>query len=460
MFGIFTGFKKVHSLHRRVQTDQHHIGFILFSVVFLFVFILPKHVEAGYDYIDITKPFIKKIPTAVPLFKEMTENSEEQKRAAEATRILSETLDFTGYFKIIDPGAFLADPGKTGISENTIHFNDWTAVGAELLITGGISITEDRVKMEMRLFDTFKAKRLIGKTYAGGISDQRKMIRRFCSEVIYLLTGSHGIFDSRIAFVSTSTGKKEIYMCDFDGYNPIRITYANSISLSPAWSSDGLWLAYTSYSRGKPDLFIKNINEKRVVTVLKPGTNITPAWVPGKFSLAATLSFSGDPEIYMLTGTGKLIKRLTSKRGIDVSPSFSPDGRKMVFVSERSGTPQLYILDLESDQTERLTYQGRYNTTPSWSPRGDKIAYSSLDRGNFNIYVIGIHGENPTLLTNNAGNNESPSWSPDGSLIAFSSTREGPSRVYVMSSNGAEQRRLFSMPGEQTNPKWSPNIDN
>ena len=47
------------------------------------------------------------------------------------------------------------------------------------------------------------------------------------------------------------------------------------------------------------------------VSVAEKGINITPAWVPGKFELAAALSFSGDQEIYLLTGSGKIIKRLT-----------------------------------------------------------------------------------------------------------------------------------------------------
>jgi len=417
---------------------------------------------AGYDYIDITNPFIKKIPIAVPLFKTMTENTHEQKAAHEAAVLLSETLDFTGYFKIIDRGAFLEHPDKTGITDAAIHFKNWTAVGAELLITGGISITGDRITMEMRLFDTFKAKRILGKRYSGGFPDQRTMIRKFCDDVIFQLTGDHGIFNSRMAFVSTGTGKKEIYISDFDGYNPRQITKSNSITLSPAWSSDGNWLAYTSYSQGKPDLYIKNLKENRGSVVAKEGINITPAWVPGKFALAATLSFSGDPEIYMLTGSGKIIKRLTRNWGIDVSPSFSPDGRKMVFVSKRSGNPQLYIQDIDSGQVQRLTFQGKYNTTPSWSPKGDKVVYSSLGNGHFNIYLIGIEGGEPIQLTNDAGDNEAPTWSPDGSLIAFSSTREGGvSRIYVMTSYGTEQRRLLTMPGEQTNPKWSPkNIGN
>ena len=429
---------------------------LLFGVALLLIF-FPSHSIAGYDYIDINNPYIKKIPIAVPLFKEMNGSMDERTKSREASALLSDTLEFTGYFKMIDHGAFLEHPEEKGISETSINFKNWTVIGAELLITGGISMSGNNITLEMRLFDTFKAKRLIGKKYTGEVTDLRMIIRKFCNDVMYQLTGSHGFFNSKIAFVSSGTGKKEIYICDFDGYNPRQITKSNSISLSPAWSTDGNWLAYTSYARGKPDLYIKNLKENKVSVVAKEGVNITPAWVPGKFELAATLSFSGDPEIYMLTGGGKVIKRVTRNWGIDVSPSFSPDGRKMAFVSKRSGNPQIYCQDLSSEQVKRLTFHGKNNTTPSWSPKGDKIVYSSMEKGLFNVYMIGADGGDATQLTNDAGDNESPTWSPDGSLIAFCSTREGVSRIYVMTSYGTEQRRLFSMSGEQTNPKWSSN---
>jgi TolB protein len=444
-------------LKMMIYFNQDRLFIRLFLwVAFLLIFFTSDSI-AGYDYIDINNPYIKKIPIAVPLFKEMNGSMDEQTKAREASVLLSDTLEFTGYFKMIDHGAFLEHPEKQGISETSINFKNWTVIGAELLITGGISMSGNNITMEMRLFDTFKAKRLLGKKYTGDVLDQRIMIRKFCNDVMYLLTGSHGFFNSRIAFVSNSTGKKEIYISDFDGYNPRQITKSNSISLSPAWSTDGNWLAYTSYARGKPDLYIKNLKENRGCVVAKEGVNITPAWVPGQFALAATLSFSGDPEIYMLTGDGKVIKRVTRNWGIDVSPSFSPDGRKMAFVSKRSGNPQIYSKDLSSEQEKRLTFQGKNNTTPSWSPKGDKIVYSSMEKGQFNVCMIGADGGEPTQLTSDAGDNESPTWSPDGSLIAFCSTREGVSRIYVMTSYGTEQRRLFSMPGEQTNPKWSSN---
>jgi TolB protein len=410
---------------------------------------------AEYEYIDISKPFLRKIPLAVPRFKNASSDSKETQLSEMASNFLSDSLDFTGYFKLLDRGAFLYDPQTDGIMTATINFDNWKVIGAELLITGRYEQKDGRIAIELRLFDTFKARSILGKRYNGNVEDQRKIILRFCSEVIQYLTGSKGIFNSKIAFVSTGSGIKEIYTCEFDGHNSRRLTFNNAITLFPAWSTDGKWMAYTSYKGDKPDLYIKNLGNDHENSIARQGINITPDWVPGKFELAATLSFSGDPEIYLLTGEGKIIKRLTRKSGSDVSPSWSPDGKKFAFVSNRSGNPQLYIKDVASGGVRRLTYQGNYNTQPSWSPRGDKIAYSSRIDGAFNIIVIGLDGEDPVQLTYDAGDNEAPSWSPDGSLVAFSSNREGPSRIYVMTAYGTDQRRLLVSTGEQSNPKWS-----
>jgi TolB protein len=411
-------------------------------------------------YIDINNPFIRKMPMAVPYFKSFSDKPKEKIMARKMADMLSDALAFTGYFKMIDRAAFLEDPREKGILGPNLTFSNWRGVGSELLITGGIRGQNDVLEVEMRLFDTFKERLIIGKKYKGWANDQRRMVHRFCSEVIYHLTGNRGVFDSRIAFISNGSGHKEIYICEFDGYEPKQFTHHKAISLFPAWSSSGKWLAYTSYYKGKPDLFIRHVHEKRGATITKKGFQITPAWIPGRFELAATLSYSGDQEIYLLTGNGKIIKRLTNSRGIDVEPTWSPDGKKMAFVSKRSGTPQIYIKEIGSSRVERLTFEGRYNTQPSWSPKGDKIAYSAMQGSSVNIFVIDVNGGSPVQLTDGYGDNEAPSWSPDGSLIAFSSTREGPSRIYIMTAYGTDQRRLLALPGEQSTPRWSPSIIN
>jgi len=421
----------------------------------------PADAQSGREgeYITVS-PFLQKIPLAVPHFKIAAGSSEGAENARAAADLLASSLEFTGYFKLLDRDAFLYNPQSGGVQADELNFQNWSVIGAELLTTGFFEQTGDTVQMELRLFDVVKARRVLGKRYTGPATNLRSMVHRFCSEIVFYLTGSKGFFQSKIAFISNGSGNKEIYTCDFDGQNLERLTYHDSISLSPAWSSDGQYIAYTSYKSGKPDIFILNLATKQESAIARKGINITPAWVPGKFELAATLSYSGDQEIYLLTGAGKLIKKLTDTLGIDLSPTWSPDGTKLAFVSARAGNPQIYVLEVDSGKVSRLTYEGGYNTQPNWSPRGDKIAYSSRVDGQFNIFVIGADGQNLSQLTGEAGDNEAPTWSPDGSLIVFSSTREGPSRLYVMTALGTDQRRLLRLNGEQTNPKWSSNTFN
>lgn len=411
--------------------------------------------RAQQVYINISDPLLRKIPVAVPLFKPLTGGGVEERLAGEARVTLVDALEFTGYITVLDPLSYIENPVVKGITRTDLNFKNWTVIGSELVVTCGIVESGGELELKLRLFDPFTERLVVGKVYTGKVNDMRRMIHRFCSEISFHLTGKWGVFSSRLAFVSTRGQNKEIFVSEFDGVNPRQVTRLNSISISPAWSSDGQWLAYTSYAGGNPDIYIKNLIQNRGSRVSFKGMNITPAWIPGKFSLAATLSFDDDQEIYLLTGKGKITKKLTDSWGIDVSPCFSPDGKKMAFVSKRSGTPQVYIQDMESDTVQRLTFTGRYNTSPAWSPDGDKIAFVGIANGEINIYVVGIDGTGQVQLTSNTGDNEDPCWSPDAGLIAFTSTREGVARIYVMTATGSEQRRLFLMDGAQTNPEWS-----
>jgi TolB protein len=444
--------------NKTVFSDKTFLLRFLCLLLLVWLFFVPHTVTADVKYIDLTNPFLRKIPMAVPVFRAMTPIAAETAMVASVADQISNMLDFTGYFKMLDRGAFLYNPQTSGITAPDINFANWTTVGAELLITGGVLYEGNDLVLEMRLFDTVKSQMVLGKRYRGGVADARDILRRYCSEVMMALTGRPGMFDSRLAFVSTGSGNKEIYSCEFDGANVRQITKKGSITSFPAWSSDGRFMAYTSFINGPAQVFIRNMATGQENHLTFKGVQIAPAWAPQRFELSATLSFNGDQEIYLLTGGGKMIKRLTNSRGIDVDATWSPKGDMIAFVSDRAGTPQIYVQETATERIRRLTFDGQYNTQPNWSPLGDKIAYSSMQEGQLNIFVIDSEGLRPVQLTRNQGDNEAPSWSPDGSLIAFSSTREGKSQIYVMTAFGTDQRRLLSLPGAQTHPKWSSNV--
>jgi TolB protein len=401
-------------------------------------------------YIDIDSPTAKKIPIVIPVFK--NQGPIDTAMGSATAALLLRDLDFSGYFQIIDPKGYLGRPDEPG----SIDFNAWTLTGADLLVKGTYRPEGSQIKLEMHLYDLLQGKSILAKDYVIAPTDYPKAIHRFADEILFLLTGEHGPFQTRIAFISTTSGKKEIYSSDFDGSNFKRLTTYNSITLTPRWSPRGNEIAYTSYKDGTPALYLLHLpglQSSRISS--RPGVNITPAWYPDGESLAVALNYKGNSEILHLGRNGTSIRQLTQSWGIDVSPTWSPDGKQMAFVSNRSGSPQIYILNVGSREVRRLTFQGNYNVGPAWSPKGNLIAYAGRVGTQFQIYTVSPSGGDPQRLTA-SGNNESPDFSPDGGMIIFSSNRHGKSAVYVMNSNGANQKRITFLSGEQTSPSWCP----
>lgn len=416
---------------------------------------------AAKVYIYIDSPATTKFPIAVPHFKNLGSVYDTQRVSTALSSVISQDLEISGLFRLVNPATFLENPDDSGITGDGINWRDWTAIGVEALIKGGFYLEESNIMVEARLFDVVRGSFITGKRYSGKPDDLRLISHKFSDEVMYRLTGQKGIFQTQIAFVSDSSGKKEVYLMDFDGQNCIKVTNHRSIVLSPAWSPDGKKLIFTSYRHGNPDVFTRDLfygQEKRLSHY--KGLNIAPDWSPDGKKIVLTLSQDdGNSDIYIINLDGEKVSRLTSDWANDVSPCWSPDGREIAFVSNRAGNPQIYIMEVETRKVKRLTFEGNYNTSPAWSPKGDKIAFAGR-RGNiFDVYTINKDGRGLRQLTFNSGSNESPSWSPEGRHIAFSSNRSGVKKIYIMRADGSDEREITWGKGNDTNPSWSPYLN-
>jgi TolB protein len=414
----------------------------------------------GKIYIDIHSPMQKKLITAIPEFRHEGGDLAEEPLGKELAEMLSNALNFSGLFQILDPAVFLQDSENMGVELWETKFSEWKFLGADLLVRGSYRIQGERLELTARLFDVFQQKLLLKETYTNDLSAARQAVLAFADEIMFQLTGEPGIFRTEIAFVGNATGHKEIYLADFDGSNIRRLTSDRNMNLTPDWSGDGKKISYVSYKHDNPDIYILDLENKAVERIsMRPGLNIAPAWHPRERRLAATLSFTGNPELYLLDTRGQILSQLTTSWAIDVSPSWSPDGQQLAYVSNRAGKPQIYVLDVASGRSRRLTFEGDYNTSPAWSPRGDRIVYTGLHDGRFDLFSIDIEGKDLRQLTGGQGNNENPCWAADGRLILFQSDRQGTTALWVMLANGTDQRKLqINLKGFKTEPAWSPRL--
>ncbi|MFH1019967.1 MAG: Tol-Pal system beta propeller repeat protein TolB [Pseudomonadota bacterium] len=398
-------------------------------------------------YLDITSANVRKVNIAVPYFIDKKQPGTIHDGGKKMADLLGRALAFHGFVDIIDPSAYSGSQTW-----------DWPALGAEFTVLGQYEMTADGLVLEMRLNEIQSGHMILGRRYQTPVSKHKESLKKFCDEVVLLLTGERGVSFSRIAFVSTATGHKEIWLADVLGEDIRQITQHEHLAVSPRFSPDNKWLAYTSYHRNNPNLYITELNVLKSTRAIsrQQGLNMAPAWSPDGSVIALTLSKSINPDIYLIDNNGKELRRLTQGEGINVSPTWSPDGKKLAFVSDRSGSPQIYIMDVATKATQRLTYLGNENTTPNWSPKGDWIAYTGRVNGNTHILMIKPEGGTPVQLTQTAGDHESPSWSPDGRQIVFSRKRNNKQEICAIYKNGMGLRPLFNLKGSQSTPQWSP----
>lgn len=417
---------------------------------------------SGKVYIDIDSPAFQKIPLAIANFTPLSGNQGHEELSSWFPGALKKALDLTGYFNLLTKADGHLDPGRSGTAARKTSSGEWGNLGAEYLISGGFSYQGGRLVAEFRLLDVVQGSQLLGKQYTGNMEDRRDMVLNFTREVLKLLTGGEGFFDTRIAFVLRQGRSSSLYTVGFgsqiDGRDLGRVT-GSPLILSPRWSPDGRYLAFTSYRDGKPDVFVVSPSGgglKKIVSFR--GLNLPGAWSPDGRRLLLTLSKDGNQEIYVMdVGTGQL-RRLTRNSAIDVSPVWSPDGRRIAFVSSISGSPQIYVMSADGGDARRLTYSGNYNTTPAWSPRGGKIAYEGRSGGGYQIFSVDEDGGNVRQLTSGAGDHENPSWSPDGRFLTFSVRSGGRSRISILNVNTLDVRTLYESADRCLSPAWSPRL--
>ncbi len=407
--------------------------------------------------VEIRKPGGRDLPLALPA-PEGTAGPEAQELLA----LLQRDMDLSGYFRLVDPDAFI-EPEGAGPAPGSFRYEDWDVPGAVVLAKTELQRIANGYKLSVWVYDVPGRRRLGGRSFTGTADQLRSLGHRAANEIVRQVTGEPGVFDTRFAAVRAGNRGKEIVLVDVDGHGVSAVTRNGSINLQPAWSPGGDQLAYTSYRSGNPDLYVADLGAGRTRRIsARSGLNAGAAWAPGGDRLALTLSAGADSDVHVIhPSDGRRLRQVTQGGGIDVSPTFSPDGRMVAFASERAGGMQIYVVPAAGGgRPQRVSLSGSENTDPAWSPRGDAIAYVGRD-GRFDIFVAEVHGGAPTgrvtRITQHQGNNEEPTWSPDGRYLAFSSDRSGRRELWLSTADGHHQVQV-TRGGGFSSPAWSPRL--
>jgi TolB protein len=374
--------------------------------------------------------------------------------------IIRQDLDFSDRFELIQTPA-AGEPG------DPVNLPLWKERGADWVVEGELRPgaaggAELRLVLHDAVYGQVKGEQAF-RVPAQGDPNFRMAVHAAADEIVRWATGEPGSAATRIAFVLDGRGGKELYVIDYDGENVQRVTSDGSIALSPAWSPDGSWIAYTSYRTGAPLLYERDLRTGRDRLVSdRDGINITPVYSPDGRTIAFATTVAGNTEIATLDRERNccLEQHTRGRRFDSLSPSYSPDGRQFAFVSNRIGEPHIYVMQVGGGEPRLISdyaYGARgYNTSPDWSPRGARIAYHTRVNDRMQIIVADLERGTRRLLTNE-GNNEDPSWAPDGRHVVFASRDREGGGLYILDTISGRIRPLLRGAGYGL-PAWSPSL--
>ena len=343
--------------------------------------------------------------------------------------------------------AFTAIGGSDGALASKVVQNDLTLAGWFALVQPGLA--------SFTVSGTFAGGILQGKVVKGAevvLSKNysgvpRVAAHQFVDDIVQILTGHKGIATSTIAFVSNRSGRKEIYLADYDGSNGRQLTHDNALSVSPALSPNSHRLAYTGYQAGYADIYVVDLATGARVRLVKfPGTNSGARFSPDGNLLACTVSKDGNPELYVV-GMGGGVRRLTHTRGAESCPAWSPDAAQIIYSCDENGAPQLYRISSGGGSGRPVPTGFGYCTEPSWSPDGQRLAFNVRSGGGFSIAVMDLNGGGARIVAQG----ENPVWGADSRHVIYSTG----GTISLLDVPTGKSVPVISGLGKVTEPTWS-----
>lgn len=398
--------------------------------------------------IEISGGGAQQIPVAIVPFAQSPASSDN------LSQIIQADLKRSGLFRVLETAGMANQP--TDISQ--IKYAEWLALQAQAMAVGKVeALPGNRLNVSFQLVDVLKQSQLASMQYNIAANQLRGTAHKIADVIYQKLSGESGIFSSRIAYVAKLNGRYALRVADVDGENALTMVSSKEPIISPTWSPDGSKIAYVSFEKKKPIIFIQTLSGQRTVLASFKGNNSAPAWSPDGNKLAIVLTYGANSQLYTINADGTNLQPLTKSSAIDTEPTWSPDANWIYFSSDRGGRPQIYKVASTGGDVQRVTYEGVFNLSPRVSPDGKWLAMVRNDGGKYRLALQDLASGQAQLLSEGA-QDESPSFAPNGRVLLYATRVGDKGALAAVSADGRVRQRLNESGGDIREPAWGPLI--
>jgi len=245
----------------------------------------------------------------------------------------------------------------------------------------------------------------------------------------------------------------------------LRLSDFAGIEDSPAFSPDGKSVAFVSDSTGSRQIWIRLLAGGAPLQITRgDGDHLEPRWSKDSSTIIYyTPPPEGDAQgtLWEISALGGVPRRLVSSMsGADASH----DDKHLAFFRLNANQIELVTAERNGSDAEVITsaVPGFSYRQPRWSPDGATIAYiHSRENWADDVYVVPASGGVPRQVTKDGTLMSGLAWTPDGTRIVYSSAR-GSTLLYlptlhlwsVSASGGEPQQLTFGDSGDE-----NPDVD-
>jgi len=284
--------------------------------------------------------------------------------------------------------------------------------------------------------------------------------------------GKKIVYVRRFADPMTDKRYSNLWIINTDGTDHRPITTGNRADASPRWSPDATRIAYLSDSDGKQQIYVRWMDTGQTARITNlEQTPDTVAWSPdGKMLSFSALVLGKGPHIADLPAPPSGAKWADPPTAYDrLVYRFNGMGYL------KPGYMQIFVVSSEGGAPRQITNGNFPNggnelgpNRASWTPDGKFLIVSvnrhpESDHEYFDdeVYEFSVADGSLRALTNRKGPDNSPAVSPNGKLIAYTGYDDRyqghqTTKLYLMNRDGTGSHSLWDkLDRDIQDPQWA-----